>query len=173
MKLRSFAVRAFGAAAVATALVTGVAGTASAAPAPAPALFPTINGPAMPTVGQNDFCSGIIDTAIESDPARPGLATIALTPRGMHGIGPGWAQNPVCKVKVTIKWNLDVYGFPAGQVREVELLAGEGPGQTVRTEINPGSGVAVMHVAATWLSPWYNEVRPQISYPVIGYFLVP
>ncbi|MCL2535222.1 MAG: hypothetical protein FWE39_13765 [Nocardiaceae bacterium] len=173
MKLRSFAVRAFAAAAVATAAVTGVAGTANAAPAPALALFPAINGPVMPTLGQNDFCTGIIDTAIETDPARPGLATIALTPRGMHGIGPGWAQNPTCKIKVTIRWNLDYYGIPAGQLKEVELLAGEGPGPTVRTEINPGTGIAAVSIGASWFSPWYNELRPQISLPVAGLFLVP
>jgi len=171
MKLRSFAVRAFGAAAVATALATGVAGTASAAPAPAPILHTSFTGPVLAVVGQNDFCNGLIDSVVETDPARPGLATIALTSRGMHGIGPGWAQNPVCRVKVTIAWNL---GVLAGQVKEVELLAGEGPGPTVRTEINPGSGIASLTLQVAPVSPWLNEVRPQSTFwPVGAYFLVP
>ncbi|QCQ92500.1 hypothetical protein [Rhodococcus sp. SGAir0479] len=171
MKLRSFAVRAFGAAAVATAAVTGFATTASAAPAPGITTSPF--GPIMPTLGQNDFCNGIIDTAVETDPARPGVATVALTPRGMHGIGPGWAANPTCRVKVTLRWNLDAFGLPTGQVKEIDLLAGEAPGQTVRTDIHTGSGPAAATIGATWFSPWFNELRPQISWPVQTYFLVP
>ncbi|RVW09971.1 hypothetical protein EGT67_06965 [Prescottella agglutinans] len=169
MKLRSFAVRAFGAAAVATALVTGVAGTASAAPAPAPILHTSFNGPTLAVLGQNDFCNGLIDTVVETDPARRGLATVAFTPRVLNGIGPGWAQNPACKVKVTVAWNLGIY---TGQLKEVELLAVQG--QTVRTEINPGSGVAALSMTVGPISPWYNEVRPQTSYGgVTGFFIVP
>ncbi|WP_430334102.1 hypothetical protein [Rhodococcus sp. ACT016] len=167
MKLRSFAVRAFAAAAAATAAVTGVATTASAAPAPI--LHTTLNGPTLAVLGQNDFCNGLIDTVVETDPTRPGLATIAFTPRGMNGIGPGWAQNPVCKAKVSIAWNLGIY---TGQVKEVELLAVQG--QTVRTEINPGSGVARISMLVGPVSPWYNEVRPQTSYGAVqAFFLVP
>ncbi|MCA1004973.1 hypothetical protein LCL87_04540 [Rhodococcus hoagii] len=169
MKLRSFAVRAFGAAAIATATITGVAGTASAAPAPAPLVHTSINGPTLPVLGQNDFCNGLIDTVVETDPTRPGLATIAFTPRVLNGIGPGWAQNPVCRMKITVGWN---WGVLAGQVKEVELNAV--PGQTVRTEINPGPGVAAVSMAASWVSPWYNELRPQASLGVVSaYFLVP
>lgn len=171
MKLRSFAVRAFGAAAVATAAVTGVATTASAAPAPAPILHMSFNGPTLAVLGQNDFCNGLIDTVVETDPARPGLATIAFTPRGMNGIGPAWAQNPVCKVKVSIQWNL---GVLAGQAKEVELLAGQGPGQTVRTEINPGPGVARVVMSVSPVSLWYNELRPQTSSGLVSaFFIVP
>ncbi|MDH6677401.1 hypothetical protein M2284_001599 [Rhodococcus sp. LBL1] len=169
MKLRSFAVRAFAAAAVATAAVTGVAGTASAAPAPAPILHTSLAGPTLPVLGQNDFCNGLIDTVVETDPARRGLATIAFTPRVLNGIGPGWAQNPVCRVKVTVAWNFGMY---TGQLKEVELLAVQG--QTVRTEINPGSGVALINMSVSPISPWLNEVRPQASYGAISaFFLVP
>ncbi|GAB2637117.1 hypothetical protein ABI214_18095 [Prescottella soli] len=169
MKLRSFAVRAFGAAAVATALVTGVAGTVSAAPAPAPILHTSFNGPTLAVLGQNDFCNGLIDTVVETDPARPGLATIAFTPRGMNGVGPGWAQNPVCKVKVTVAWNLGIY---TGQLKEIDLFASQG--QTVRTEINPGSGVARLEMSVLPVSPWFNELRPQTSYgAVAAFFIVP
>ncbi|QKT13153.1 hypothetical protein [Rhodococcus sp. W8901] len=169
MKLRSFAVRAFGAAAVAAAAITGVAGTASAAPAPAPLVHATFNGPTLPVLGQNDFCNGLIDTVVETDPARRGLATIAFTPRGMNGIGPGWAQNPVCKVKVSVGWN---FGRLAGQVKDVELLAVSG--QTVRAEINPGSGVASLTMGVSPVSPWYNELRPQAGYGTVSaFFLVP
>ncbi|CAM2999738.1 Tat pathway signal sequence domain protein [Prescottella defluvii] len=169
MKLRSFAVRAFAAAAVATAAVTGVAGTASAAPAPAPLVHMTFNGPTLPVLGQNDFCNGLIDTAVETDPARRGLATIALTPRGMNGSGPGWAQNPVCKVKVVVAWNLGIY---AGQIKEIELSAREG--QTVRTEINPGSGLATVSMQVSAISPWLNELRPQAGLGrVQAFVLVP
>ena len=169
MKFRSFAVRAVGAAAVATAALTGVAATASAAPAPAPLIHTTFSGPTVPMLGQNDFCHGLIDTVVETDPARPGLATIAMTPRGLNGIGPGWAANPVCRVKVTVGWN---FAILAGQVKEVDLLAAEG--QTVRTEINPGSGVAGLVVQVTAIGPWYNEVRPQQGFGrVNAFFLVP
>ncbi|MDH6280577.1 hypothetical protein [Prescottella agglutinans] len=167
MKLRSFAVRAFAAAAVATAAVTGVTTTASAAPAPI--MHVTLNGPTLAVLGQNDFCNGLIDTVVETDPARRGLATIAFTPRVLNGVGPGWAQNPVCKVKVSITWNL---GVLAGQAKEVELLAVQG--QTVRTEINPGSGVAMIGMMVGPISMWYNELRPQTSYGAVqAFFLVP
>lgn len=169
MKLRSFAVRAFGAAAIATATIAGVATTASAAPAPAPLVHTTINGPTLPVVGQNDFCNGLLDTVVETDPARPGLANIAFTPRVLNGIGPGWAQNPVCHMKVTVGWN---FGILAGQVKEVDLFARQG--ETVRTEINPGPGVAAVFMQVTPISAWYNEVRPQAGYGrVQALFLVP
>ncbi|WP_305092684.1 hypothetical protein [Prescottella sp. R16] len=169
MKLRSLAVRAIGAAAVTTAAVTGIAGTASAAPAPAPILYLSLNGPTMPTLGQNDFCTGIIDTAVETDPTRPGVATIALTPRGMHGVGPGWEQNRTCRVQVSIVSSQGLFGREA---REVEILAGEQPGPTVRTEIYPGPGVQALTVAASWVNPWF-QLRPQMSVPSQGYYLVP
>lgn len=169
MTLRSFAVRAVGAAAVAIAALTAVAATASAAPAPAPLVHTTFNGPTVPVLGQNDFCHGLLDTVVETDPARPGLATIAMTPRGLNGVGPGWAANPVCRMKVTIGWNLAIL---AGQVTEIDLSAREG--QTVRTEINPGSGPAGMFVQVTPISPWYNELRPQQGFGrVNAFFLVP
>lgn len=170
MNIRRFAVRAFGATAAATAVVTGIGGAAAAAPAPAPVAHLTLNGPVMPTLGQNAFCTGLVDTAIETDPARPGLATIALTSRGMRGVDPDWSRNPVCRVQVTIAWNL---GVLAGQVKEVELLAGEQPGETIRTEINPGPGLAAITVSANYVSPWYNELRPQYGYPVSAYALIP
>ena len=169
MKLRSFAVRAFGAAAIATATITGVATPASAAPAPAPLVHTTFNGPTLPVVGQNDFCNGLIDTVVETDPARPGLATIAFTPRVLNGIGPGWAQNPVCRMKVTVGWN---FGALTGQFKEIEILAV--PGQTVRTEINPGSGLAAVVMQVTPIGPWFSELRPQAGYGRIeAFFLVP
>lgn len=169
MKLRRFAVRAFGAAAVATAAITGVATTAGAAPAPAPLLHTTFNGPTLPVLGQNDFCNGLLDTVVETDPDRPGLATIAFTPRGMNGIGPGWAQNPVCKLKISVGWN---FGLLTGQAKEIEIAATEG--RTVRTEINPGSGVAAVVMQVTPIGPWFSELRPQMGYGrVEAFFLVP
>lgn len=168
MKLRSFAVRAFGAAAIATATITGVATTASAAPAPAPLVHTTINGPTLPVLGQNDFCNGLIDTVVETDPARPGVATIALTPRGMHGVGPGWAQNPTCRVTVNIAWHL---GGLAGQLVSVDLLAGEAPGATVRTDIIPGSGLASIIVVASPSTKY--GLKAQASLPVQALVLVP
>ncbi|ORL82641.1 hypothetical protein [Prescottella equi] len=169
MELRSFAVRAFGAAAIATATITGVATTASAAPAPAPLVHTTINGPTLPVLGQNDYCNGLIDTVVETDPARPGLATIAFTPRVLNGVGPGWAQNPVCRLKVAVGWN---FGIFTGQLRDVELLARQG--ETVRTEINPGSGLARLTMQVSPIGPWYNELRPQAGYGVVSaFFLVP
>ncbi|MFC7446396.1 hypothetical protein [Rhodococcus daqingensis] len=170
MSIRSFAVRAIGAGTVAAAALVGLAGPASAAPAPAPILHLGFNGPVMPVLGQNAFCNGVIDTFVETDPARPGLATVAFTSRGMHGVGPEWAANPVCRIKADIVWNLGVF---ANQVKTVELNFGERPGETVRTEINPGPGVAAISVQALYVNPYYNELRPQVSMGVMGYAIIP
>ncbi|TQF69284.1 hypothetical protein FK531_11130 [Rhodococcus spelaei] len=169
MNIRSFAVRAISAGAVTVAAFAGLTGTAAAAPAPAPILHLTLNGPVMPTLGQNAFCNGLIDTAVETDPARPGLATVSLTSRGMHGVGPEWTVNPVCRVKVSISWGGGAF---TGQLREFDLNLGEQPGQTVRTEINPGSGAPMIAIGASYVGP-QGDFRPQYSYPVTAVVIVP
>ncbi len=136
MKLRSFAVRAFGAAAIATATITGVATTAGAAPAPAPLVHTTINGPTLPVLGQNDFCNGLIDTVVETDPARPGLATIAFTPRCPERWSGRAGQTRSCRMKVAVGWN---FGIFTGQLRDVELLARQGETSEPRSIPVPGS----------------------------------
>jgi hypothetical protein len=170
MHIRRFAVRAAGAVAASAALLTGDTAGAGAAPAPAPILHTGYTGPLMPTVGKHAYCNGIIDTLVETDPARPGLATVVLTSRGMRGIGPEWATNPNCPVTVSVAWN---GGALFGQVKELELNLGEAPGETARIEINPGSGVAAASIVASYVSPSFNELRPQYSVPVSAYFLVP
>ncbi|MGW6377547.1 hypothetical protein ACWFRB_15935 [Rhodococcus sp. NPDC055112] len=170
MSIRSFAVRAIGAGTVAAAAAVGLAGPASAAPAPAPILHMGPNGAALPVLGQNAFCNGVIDTLIETDPARPGLATVVLISRGMHGVGPEWAANPVCRIKADISWNLGPF---ANQVKTVDLNFGERPGESVRTEINPGPGVASLNIHATFVSPYYNELRPQLAMGVSAYAIIP
>ena len=170
MSIRSFAVRAVGAGTVAAAAVVGLAGPASAAPAPAPILHTFFTGPLLPVLGQNAFCNGVIDTLVETDPARPGLATVVFTSRGMHGVGPEWAANPVCHIKADIAWNFGVWG---NQVKTVDRNFGERPGESVRTEINPGPGVAALSIQAAYVNPYFNELRPQWSVPVSAYAIIP
>jgi hypothetical protein len=170
MSIRNFAVRAIGAGTVAAAAVVGLAGPASAAPAPAPILHTFFTGPLLPVLGQNAFCNGVIDTLVETDPTRPGLATVVLTSRGMHGVGPEWAANPVCRIKADIVWGL---GVLAGHAKTVELNFGERPGESVRTEINPGPGVTGLTIQATFINPYVNELRPQYSLPVGAYAIIP
>ncbi|MFD4180761.1 hypothetical protein [Rhodococcus sp. NPDC058514] len=170
MSIRSFAVRTIGAGTVAAAALVGLAGPAAAAPAPAPILHLGFNGPAMPVLGQNAFCNGVIDTFVETDPARPGLATVVFTSRGMHGVGPEWAANPVCRIKADVVWG---FGVLANQVKTVELNFGERPGESVRTEINPGPGVSGLTIQASYVNPYLNELRPQISMPISAYAIIP
>jgi hypothetical protein len=170
MSIRSFAVGAIGAAAVTATAVVGLAGPASAAPAPAPVLHTFLTGPLLPVLGQNAFCNGVIDTLIETDPVRPGLATVVFTSRGMHGVGPEWAANPVCRIKADITWNL---GQWANQVKTVELNFGERPGESVRAEINPGPGVASVTINASYVNAYFNELRPQYALPVTAYAIIP
>ncbi|MFG1783166.1 hypothetical protein ACGFIU_12050 [Rhodococcus oryzae] len=170
MSIRSFAVRAIGAGTVATAALVGLAGPASAAPAPAPILHLGPNGSVLPVLGQNAFCNGAIDTLVETDPARPGLATVVLTSRGMHGVGPEWAANPGCHFKADVMWNLGPF---ANQVKTIDVNFGERPGESVRTEINPGSGVASIAIHATFVNFSYNELRPQLALQVSGYAIIP
>lgn len=168
MSIRSFAVRAIGAGTVAAAALVGLAGPASAAPAPAPHLQLGMYGPFMLTVGDRAFCNGIVDTAIETDPTRPGNITVVLIPRGMHGIGPEWVANPVCKVIVTVQASV---GYNV-QKKEVELNIGELPGAPVRTDLHIGSGIAQVVANASYLTPQF-QYRPQASYPVMAVAIVP
>ncbi|WP_027502567.1 hypothetical protein [Rhodococcus sp. UNC363MFTsu5.1] len=170
MSIRRFAVRAIGAGTVAAAALIGLAGPAAAAPAPAPILHTFPTGPLLPVLGQNAFCNGVIDTLVETDPARPGLATVVLTSRGMHGVGPEWAANPVCRIKTDIAWGFGVW---ANQVKTIELNFGERAGESVRTEINPGPGVTGLSIQAAYVSPYLNELRPQWSLPISAYVIIP
>jgi hypothetical protein len=137
MKLRQFVVRAVSVGAVGAAAMTVAAGSGSAAPAPVQGWWSW--GSAIPTVGENAFCNGIVDMGVETDPAAPGRATVILTSRGMRGIGDEWARNPVCPITFEITW-LDG-AAPFSQWKLVTLEAGEAPGASLRTDIEIGSGL--------------------------------
>lgn len=71
-------------------------------------------------------------------------------------------------MKVTVGWS---FGALTGQVEEIEILARQG--ETVRTEINPGSGIAAVVMQVTAIGPWF-ELRPQTGFGrVEAFFLVP
>lgn len=180
MNIRKFAVRAISAAAI-TAATFGLAAPAVAAPAPAPVvpgptsvpapqLHLTINGAAMPTLGQNHFCNGTIDTHIKTDPARPGVAFLGFSSPGMHGVGPGWAANPVCNVNVVTAWG---FGLIAGQVMDTPLQFGPTPSDITWVEVPTGSGPQLVVIGATYVDSHYTRLLPQISVPVEVGVLVP
>ncbi|MGW0042969.1 hypothetical protein [Rhodococcus sp. NPDC003348] len=170
MNIRRCAVRAFGATAIAATAFTGAGATATAAPTPAPVVYSTLAGPTLAAIGQNSFCHGLIDTSIETDPARPGVATVVFTSRGMHGLTPDWAADPYCRLDAEI-----VYGtaFGVAQVASVPLRFGERPGETVRSEVVPGSGLAVISVQATFTNASWTQLRPQFGVTVKGNLMIP
>ncbi|MFD4366001.1 hypothetical protein [Rhodococcus sp. NPDC058521] len=180
MNIRKLAVRAIGAAAIATATL-GLAAPAIAAPAPAPVapgpasvpapqLHLYWNGPFSPTVGQNDFCNGIIDTHTKTDPTRPGVAYIGLSSQGMHGVGPGWGPDSKCKVNVSIGWGAGVF---TNSVREVELEFGPTPSEITWTEVPTGSGPQIFAIGASYADAHLTRFQPQFSLPVQVGILVP
>ena len=170
VKLRKIAMRTIAACTVAAGTMLGVGGTATAAPAPAQGVWMYTGGQIF-ALGQNAWCTGVFDTLIETDHTRPGYAVVSITPRGMRGLDPEWSQNPVCNVSITLGW---VDGIaPFQHFVEIPFQVGDAPGETVRTEINPGSGLVAFSINAGPISPDYSETRPQYSYPAVGYFLIP
>jgi hypothetical protein len=168
MRIRQFAMRAVGVVAVAAAACLGTTATVTAAPAPAPALWTL--GAQMLTLGQNAFCNGIIDFSVETDPAKPGRATTLIMSRGMHGLGPEWANNPTCPVEVDLIWIDGV--FPFYHTISVPVQLGEKP-QTERVDINPGSGLIILDASAGYVNPTYTKLRPQYSTAVGAYVIIP
>ncbi|MFF0816796.1 hypothetical protein ACFYVR_16825 [Rhodococcus sp. NPDC003318] len=160
--------------AAAVSAVIGAVGGAAATAAPVPSLFPA--GQTIAVVGQNSGCSGLIDYTLDTDPAKPGVVAVMLVSRGMNGIGPAWDANPVCPIDFDIMWDAAYFGFGsvAGNQREaVEFNPTTRPGDSLRTEIFTGGGLHVLSITAGYVSPAYNELRPQISFAGGGYILVP
>lgn len=172
MTIRRFVVRAATMVAAAGALVAGQSGTAAAAPAQGLFLY----GQTVAVVGQNSGCNGLIDFALDTDPARPGVVAVTLISRGFNGVGPAWDANPVCPVDLDIIWDAAYFGFGsvAGhQVKSVEFAPSPRPGESMRTEIVTGGGLHVLGITASYVSATYDEVRPQIGSGFGGYVLVP
>ncbi|QNG20117.1 hypothetical protein G4H71_13870 [Rhodococcus triatomae] len=170
MKLRKIAARAFGVVSIAVATIVGTSGIASAAPAPAAGLW-GLNGGQIPVVGQHAWCNGVVDMYFDTDPTRPAHGTITLVSRGMNGADPDWSANPKCKVDFTIIWYDGV--FPFHHTVKVPTEFGVEPGETVTTEINPGSGLIYLTAGATYIDTDTWGFVPQYSYPASGYFLIP
>ncbi|MCX5042195.1 hypothetical protein OG921_03185 [Aldersonia sp. NBC_00410] len=159
MKLRQFVVRALGVGAVGAAAMTVAAVPAAAAPAPVQGWW--MYGSAIPAIGENAFCTGIVDLGVETDPAVPGHATVTFTSRGMRGAGEEWARNPSCPITFQVS---SLSGTaPYSHTRFVKLVAGEAPGALVREDIEVGSGLAGLSTIAL----------NSLSAPSTVYFIAP
>lgn len=169
MKIRQFAMRALGAVAVVAAATTGAAGVASADTVPLQAVW--IEGASDIVVGQNAWCNGIVDTGVEVDPARPGFATIVISSRGMHGIGPEWAQNPRCKATWTVLADNGLFTKTPAYAFPTEF--GEQP-ETVRKEFWFDHGLTGFTLGLTFVDPATKQLVPQFGYPGnIAYAILP
>ncbi|MGU3438247.1 hypothetical protein ACNHUS_35210 [Actinomycetes bacterium M1A6_2h] len=127
--VRTLAAAAAVTATTTTVLLTG-ASIATAAPAPQ---TPSLLGPDIRPFSRPD-CPGTINTAFDTDPARPGIVTVALTPTGVYG------SNPSCGAGLGIGWLNGIAPFAHDQ--RVTLDA---PG-TVRLDIFAGTGVSFFTV---------------------------
>ncbi|MCX5042005.1 hypothetical protein OG921_02195 [Aldersonia sp. NBC_00410] len=159
MKVRQFAMRAVCAVAVAAAATMGAASAASAETVPLPTFWPY--SPINLTLGQNAWCNGIVDSGIETDPAKPGFVTAVLSSRGMHGVGPEWAQNPHCKVTWVFRADNGLFSKTPPMAIRTEF--GEQP-ESVRKEFWVGSGFTGFTIGATFLDPETQQLIPQVSY---------
>ncbi|WP_040773090.1 hypothetical protein [Rhodococcus rhodnii] len=170
--MRKTIARAAAALSLAVAATLGTMGTAQAAPAPVPvpAAWTSLTN-SLAYVGQNDFCTGVLDINVESEPGKPGSATLVITSRGASGHGPGWAANPNCHVDLLVAWNNA--GSIAGPQEQIALDIPAQPGEVVRREMNPGSGLIALTAGLSYLDVNTLQFLPQMSYPVIGYLMVP
>lgn len=120
-------------AAATTALVTG-AGAAAAAPAPqTPSLF----GPDVRPATRPD-CPGTVNVAFDTDPARPGIVSVALTPTGAYG------SNPACAADIGVAW---LNGIPP--FSHIQHITIDSP-QPLRVDILSGTGVSLFSIASTF-----------------------
>lgn len=136
-------------------LVTGTSGAASARPAEAPRL--AIAGDDIWTLGNHDNCRGPIRVSVKTDPRQPGKVFTTYHPGRFTGDGPGWARNPVCKVRVQANWT-----FPAMLFASKPVIAGPRGGAPVTQVLRTGPGLFGMGFA----TPYPHK-------PVSYYLLVP
>lgn len=136
-------------------LFVGGAGVASARPAEAPRL--AIAGDDIWTLGNHDNCRGPIRVSVKTDPRQPGRVFATYHPGRFTGDGPGWARNPVCKVRVQANWT-----FPAMLFASKPVIAGPRGGAPVTQVLRTGPGLFGMGFA----TPYPHK-------PVSYYLLVP
>lgn len=125
-------------AALAALVLAPAAGTASAEPAPRLGVL----GEDIWVMGHNALCRGAIHVGVDTNPSKPGQATISLTSRGFVGEQPAWARNPQCNVNVAIGYYFA--GLNYGQ-KVVPLSLGPRPQAPVRVELRGiGRGLNLM-----------------------------
>ncbi|EOM76531.1 hypothetical protein [Rhodococcus rhodnii] len=121
-------------------------------------------------VGQNDFCTGVIDMRVESDPAKPGSATVIGYSRGASGHG-AWNAESTCTIDFALTYN------DAGSIeqnkKQLRIDVPTYPTEVLREEIHPGSGLIALTTGVSFQDVHTYAFIPQYSMGARGYLLVP
>lgn len=136
------------------ALLLATPGAASAGPAPRLGVL----GEDILVVGNNALCHGAIHVGLDTDPRKPGQATVSLTSRGFNGVQPDWSRNPTCKINVAIGWFLG----PQYRQQVVPMTVGPRPQAPVKVNLRGvGQGLQLMSFTT------HPDLNKGVSYYVI------